>query len=78
MVPVGLIDDMKKEAKTRSKFMVYDQLCSDLESTERQLTLEKNSIKNSISNAANTNWRKTLNDGINKSADQRIKLLTEK
>ena len=50
-VPPGLIAGMKKEANVRSKILVYDQIMTDLESTQRELLLEKNQITNNFSDA---------------------------
>eukprot|EP01084_Bolivina_argentea_P266020 451089_1 len=48
MVPPGLIQGMKQESKARSKILLTQQMCEYLESTERQLILEKNQITNNM------------------------------
>eukprot|EP01084_Bolivina_argentea_P266022 451091_1 len=49
MIPPGLINGMKKEAKIRTKIIAFQQMYNDLESTERELTLEMNAIQNNQS-----------------------------
>lgn len=45
-VPPNLIEGMMVEAEARSKIMLYEQMHDDLESTERELLMEKNAPTN--------------------------------
>eukprot|EP01084_Bolivina_argentea_P265741 450560_1 len=58
MIPGTIIEGMKKEAHIRGKIIAYQQLYNDLESTERELSLEMNQI---IDNDVDTN-QSTVDD----------------
>eukprot|EP01084_Bolivina_argentea_P113834 202796_1 len=79
MIPAGLIEGMKKEAKVRSKILVYGQIESDLESMQRELLLQKNQIENNMSSEQTlaTAPQKTLDDGIKRLQTTRDDTLTK-
>eukprot|EP01084_Bolivina_argentea_P265742 450561_1 len=78
MLPPGLIAGMKKEADVRTKITVLDQMENDIESTQRELLIQKNQVTNSLSSAQTLPPVSGLQDAINQLQETRKKVVQDK
>ena len=78
VVPPGLIDGMKREANIRGDILQVEDLLDDLESTERELILEKNGIVNTQDDSQTISDTPGIDAAIKSIARERGKLLRKK